>query len=722
MPTTSAQVTAAEISRLAGVTRATVSNWRRRHPDFPTPAGGTETSPLYDLESVRGWLAARGHTHASAGEELRAALRLRGSRAASRALPLVLAAGRDKALRDSLDELTDTALVTRARLALAKLADSVPRAEAITYELSDADVLRALARCLRDEGPHAALGVLAERELDDSSAGGAYPTPTPLAELMARLVDPADGSYPRRVLDPACGSGALLSAAATQGATELYAQDVLTVQAQQTAIRVRLAAPSADVTARVGDSLRADAFAELTADAVLSNPPYGDRDWGHDELAYDPRWAYGVPPRAESELAWTQHALAHLTPGGHAVLLLPPATASRSSGRRVRAELVRTGAVRAVMALPAGAAMPLHIGLHLWILRRPAGAGDEHKTVLFADLSDAARATERTQTGQGAIDWETLTTKACQTWQRYRTDPESFTDERGVARAVPLVDLLDELGDLTPARHVRRAPDAADPGEIAARATEQLDQLRDSIADLARTAELGSWPPVGDTANSWRTATVADLARGGALAVLRATPATRADDAQRPVTNTSRAVLTVEDVVRGARASREAEDAEEVRPVIAVGDVLLPRVIGTTGRGAARVADKHDAGSLLDSGLILVRPDQQRLDPWFLAGFLAAEDNVSGATTGTLRSHIQVDPKRLRVPLLPLAEQRRYGAAFQRLHAVRLAAREAGEQATETMALLTHGLTGGALLPPDGTSGPEPTDSAGHFGRTRHKA
>jgi len=60
MPKTPTLVTAAEISRLAGVTRATVSNWRRRHPDFPAPAGGTEASPAYDVAEVRAWLAARG--------------------------------------------------------------------------------------------------------------------------------------------------------------------------------------------------------------------------------------------------------------------------------------------------------------------------------------------------------------------------------------------------------------------------------------------------------------------------------------------------------------------------------------------------------------------------------------------------------------------------------------------------------------------------------------
>ncbi|MYV70900.1 N-6 DNA methylase, partial [Streptomyces sp. SID2131] len=94
-------------------------------------------------------------------------------------------------------------------------------------------------------------------------------------------------------------------------------------------------AVDADIRVRSGDSLRADAFPTLAADAVLCHPPFNERNWGHDELAYDPRWEYGFPARTESELAWVQHALARLRPGGTAVLLMPPAAASRRSGRRI---------------------------------------------------------------------------------------------------------------------------------------------------------------------------------------------------------------------------------------------------------------------------------------------------------------------------------------------------------------------------------------------------
>ena len=53
-------VNAAEISRLAGVGRAAVSNWRARYDDFPTPVGGSPSSPLYDLAEIEAWLATRG--------------------------------------------------------------------------------------------------------------------------------------------------------------------------------------------------------------------------------------------------------------------------------------------------------------------------------------------------------------------------------------------------------------------------------------------------------------------------------------------------------------------------------------------------------------------------------------------------------------------------------------------------------------------------------------
>ncbi|MFD6879702.1 MULTISPECIES: hypothetical protein [unclassified Streptomyces] len=48
----------AEVARIARVGRAAVVNWRRRHPDFPDPVGGTTVHPLFDRRRVVAWLLA----------------------------------------------------------------------------------------------------------------------------------------------------------------------------------------------------------------------------------------------------------------------------------------------------------------------------------------------------------------------------------------------------------------------------------------------------------------------------------------------------------------------------------------------------------------------------------------------------------------------------------------------------------------------------------------
>ncbi|MEW2623977.1 N-6 DNA methylase [Streptomyces sp. NPDC048106] len=706
MPQPSAQVTAAEISRIAGVTRATVSNWRRRHDDFPVRSGGTDTSPLYDLRAVRDWLGARGHASAASPlEELRTTLRLRPSARGGTAdlLPLVLAAA-DRAPEDltAAALLPDADLAHRAERDAAAVADAVPGVDAVRFEAADAAVLRALYTCVREQGGQAALGVLAARELEDSAAGGAYRTPPALADLLARLLPGA----PDRVLDPACGSGSLLTAAARRGARELYGQDVLPVQARRSAVSLLLTAPDATVAVRAGDSLRADAFPGLTADAVLSNPPYGARDWGHDELAYDPRWAYGVPARAESELAWVQHALAHLAPGGHAVLLLPPATAGRASGRRVRAELVRGGALRAVVALPVGAAMPLHIGLQVWILRRPGPGGAGREPVLFVDAAEtegprgtAAAARTRSGSRAAALDWDRITARVLGAWEAFTSGPDAFTGEPGISRAVGVVDLLDDVVDLTPARLVRAVRAGIEPARLSADVDATRHDLVKAAKSLVRAAGHEDWRAAGTAAPRWRTATVSDLARGGALTLLRTAPEGSRGPAETGAEGPGgRPVLTGEDIAGGTGPTGDpARLRAGTAPVIAAGDVLV-RGIASGDGPMVRVAGEAEAGALLGPRVHLVRPDPARLDAWFLAGFLGAEENVAGASTGsTVR---RVAPGRLRVPLLPPAEQRRYGEAFRRVHELRAAALRAARLAEDAARLLSGGLTGGQLLPP----------------------
>ncbi|WP_338702294.1 N-6 DNA methylase [Streptomyces sp. Q6] len=727
MPTSSTLVTAAEISRLAGVTRATVSNWRRRHEDFPAPTGGSDSSPLYEVKAVREWLAGRGYTaETDPAEELRNLLRQgpSGGATASRLIPFVLAAVEAGAeQRATWSGLPDAALAEQASAAVSTTLAAVeapePDAGPDVYGPDAAELLRAVTACVDSEltsgGTGAStLDALAQRELTDSKATGSYATPAPLPELMAALLAAvSDATAPTRVLDPACGSGSLLAAAATAGATELYGQDIAPVQARRAAVQLRIAAAGAHTSVRAGDSLRADAYPGLTVDGVLCAPPYGDRDWGHDELAYDSRWAFGVPSRMDSELAWVQHALAHVRPGGGAVLLMPPSPAFSGSGRRVRAELVRTGALRAVVELPGGLTTFTSVRLQLWVLQRPSPQPPEAQSVLFVDAQAAVmRAPEPTEPPKAVLTH----------WDAYAKAPDRFEAVPGVARAVPFVDLLDERVDLTPSRHVNSGTVVV-PSEAAATATGLRNRLADAAQRLtASLTALGEPAPAGEEVRAWRTATVADLSRGGALATYTSAPFKQRTSRGLASTSTGAHVtagsgktahftnlmLKARDVATGARASEPAPDENlETAVRVSAGDILIPLVVqDRTGSGPVpfRVADEEDEGNLLGPHLRLFRPDPARLDPWFLGGFLSAGGNVRAAAVGS--TTLRIDANQLRVPLLPLAEQRRYGKVFRHLYELRIAGTRAAELASQASDFMSGALATGALLPPEGPASP----------------
>ncbi|MFE1595946.1 N-6 DNA methylase [Nocardia sp. NPDC058705] len=642
MPDSTPTVAAAEISRLAGVTRATVSNWRRRHADFPAPVpGGSESRPLFDLAEVQQWLRGHGVTAAdSPVQHLRTVLR-------SEVKPEAVV-GLMEFVADPTAKATDAAR-TAVRAAIGAV------------------------------GVRQTLAVLAERGLDGPSTG-VYPTEQPVAALMADVLAAAASPAPKSVLDPSCGSGTLLLEAARIGATSLEGQDILPVQASRAAAVLSTLAPESEADIRVGDALLADAFTDLEFDAALSNPPYSQRDWGADDLALDPRWVYSIPPRSESELAWVQHALAHLRPGATAVLLLPPAVAARSSGRRIRMELLRASALRAVIALPPGASTPRQVGLQLWVLRRP-GVGNPTDTLLFADT------TRLPSHGGDQPDWQVLAETVIDAWHAFDKGDAEAATVPDITAVVRVMDVLDEDVDLTPARQVRAA---VDPGSASASAHAAIDLLGENLTELHSAVDaVREWNSTPGT--TWRHVAVGNLISGKAVRIIAATPDQAPSDApQRPV-------LTGRDLLGSRGPSGLTTSGSPVGEPIEEGDVLVSRIRDDHGAAqGARVAEGADIGAVPGTGVLVFRTDPTRIDPWFFAGFIGSPDNAA-AMYGT--TTIRLDPARLRIPMLPLPDQKTYGAAFRRLHHLRVAAHTTATAAHQAADLISTGLTAGALEP-----------------------
>ncbi len=653
-----AAVTAADIARLAGVSRGTVSNWRRRHADFPAPVGGTDASPVYDRAAAESWLSGRGMLpELSLDEQLWRAVTTRSG-------------------GEPLGEV-----VTRAARMIVgqaeRTGDTKPVGGCADTKADSEKIHRVAAAATAAQGPAETVGALLDRYAE---AEGIPATPRPVAELMAYL----GAAHRGTIFDPAAGTGELLVAALDRNSdVNAFGQELDTALARLAELNIRCGFPAAErdgLEIAVGDSLRDDKFAGLRARAVLCHPPFGDRDWGYEELAHDPRWEYGIPPKAEPELAWIQHSLAHLEPGGRAVMLLPPAVASRPAGRRIRAQLLRRGVVRAVISLPVGAVRPRHVPVHLWVLERPAGREPADPRVLLAEGSAASAGAD------AEAGWVEFKAKVVAAWQSYAGEsPEdpAYPDASVVAveelspwlpfvgaedvpghwRIIRAIDLLDETADLSPSRHVA-------PVGAAVPSAKTLDDVRVLSRRLRAALEAASdglpgddWT-AGDREQAWRSVTVHELSRSG-----------------------------MAEFYPGAGKSG--------RVFARRGDVILPASL--TGPLRAKVVETAadlTSATPLDASAHLIRPDPQVLDPWFLAGFLASPANVKQASYGT--SAIRIDVRRLTVPLLPLEQQRLYGEIFRRLRDLDAAIAEVASVADDLTGLLTRSLADGILLPPAG--------------------
>ena len=331
-----------------------------------------------------------------------------------------------------------------------------------------------------------------------------------LARAVAALLPEAGGQNSNGdlpiVLDPACGTGAFLVAAADLFGDHvtLIGQEADEAAAARSAAELRdhPSAPRYDVVR--GDGLVDDHLSRYrgVADAVVCTPPTGARAPTAAQLADDPRWRFGTPEPADLELAWVQICVSYLRPRGVAVVLVSALTATRPSGRAIRAALVRSGMLCDVIALPHGITDDSAGTGLLWVLRRPYAASDR-SPVRMLDLSGLA---DPAELPDGHRVWEQLLDDG----------------DEGVARAVRRLDLLDGATDLLPVRHLRSAG--------AGVADDLLGLTRRLGALYARVGDALPHPVAAPTRHQPPAVTIAELERAGALTVLPRDTTPRAGD------------------------------------------------------------------------------------------------------------------------------------------------------------------------------------------------
>lgn len=380
-----------------------------------------------------------------------------------------------------------------------------------------------------------------------------------------------------------------------------------------------------------------------------------------------------MPPKTEPELAWLQHCLSHTVPGGTVVMVMPAGVAGRRSGRVIRKELLRAGALRAVLALPPGMLMSTGIPLHLWVLRNPEGLGADPLLLVDASHLSPKRG--------GLADWPAISEAILEPWRAFSATG-SVAEIAGRQRAIDVIDLLDEDVDLTPSRYLPLPTMPLDVDElerecaaVAAGFSDLADQLPRSLKAVQRGTKS--------------TTTISELARAGALTLRHASGRLETTDdpgADGPV------VFSVRDVATGAmpcaRLTGQDQDVIELR----CGDVVAPTIFAGD-RPRAEVIETD--GWILGRNVQLLRVDPDRVNPHFLAGLLRSTSQLRNAST--MSSSHRIDFRRVEVPVLNIDEQRRLGEQFRQVNAFEAGLRDLAARGTSLSQHLTNGLAVGAL-------------------------
>ena len=315
-------ITTGKIANIAGVRPPAVSNWKRRHTNFPAEM----EEGLYDQSEVVSWLRAAGKTvnlpEQESDESLirRLADAVRGMLRVDQTPEILLqlftlrasASGKyDRLLplENAWAELGNQAperLGSAARSIVDSAGASDPElARALRFSpaidrLQSSEWAR-LVKLVDQLDPHSTDWGQASTSLIEgfvkrhNTKGGAYSSGSSLVDLMAALLEPIKGT----VYDPACGAATFLASVWKRHSdtiTGLYGQEI-NEQSWRLGF-LHLLLQNAPFEFLTGDIMVDDQLWQLRADRVAVEPPFGPHLHSVEQMQGDPRWSLGLPPKS----------------------------------------------------------------------------------------------------------------------------------------------------------------------------------------------------------------------------------------------------------------------------------------------------------------------------------------------------------------------------------------------------------------------------------------
>ncbi|MEV0015186.1 type I restriction-modification system subunit M [Streptomyces tendae] len=247
-----------------------------------------------------------------------------------------------------------------------------------------------------------------------NETAGEHFTPREVIKLMVNLLVAPDADaltvpgVVRTVMDPACGTGGMLSAADDRikalnpdATVEVYGQEL---NPESWAIcRSDLMIKGQDPeNIRFGNSFSDDGHARRKFDYILANPPFGvewkkvkeEVEYEHKSLGDAGRFGAGLPRINDGSLLFLQHMISKMKPvdvnggGGSRIAIVfngsPLFTGAADSGEsKIRRWILENDWLEAIVALPDQLFYNTGISTYFWILTNRKDADHKGKVVLL---------------------------------------------------------------------------------------------------------------------------------------------------------------------------------------------------------------------------------------------------------------------------------------------------------------------------------------------------
>jgi type I restriction enzyme M protein len=517
------QMSMSDVARQLEVTLSAVSNWRRRHPSFPS-AEEVNGQELFLVREIADWLDGRkiskkdlkpgelpgttygtrfrgamriGHaSHVTIADALwRELIQFRGAEDVAVFADLTLgllylAVSNDRHWNDIV--VTEGSrrfqLMELAALGHRPVLHDLHRARSSFFndthgEIRLTEIIRLVERMRRSgQGPEMFEFLLNHFAGAEGRRGAGVHTPSALVRLLVELVAPAPGTS---VFDPCCGSGGFLLGAAKYIAEHAghdfdasFTGHALSERSASLAhMNLQLHHVPADVDVRVDAIFRNDGMliANERFDVVLSNPPFDLKEPMSSAPVPELHGRYGTLPKNRTNFAWLQYVMSSLTDGGRAAVVMPGGTLFRGGAEgQVRANMVDEGIVEAIIALPPQMFVSTGIPVTVWLLRPPERRHDGK--ILLIDASDLGHLISRTQRSLSDEDQSRI----ADTVKQWRAG-DGYEDVRGFSASAVVQRIREQDYVLTPARYVGTSVELDTP-------LGSVRELRDDLARLERRA------------------------------------------------------------------------------------------------------------------------------------------------------------------------------------------------------------------------------------------